>query len=111
MFLIRFISKYFIQNLDEKDLAKAFERSNFVTAAPSPSSQNGIPAGHNEVNHDIKVLPVSNGVVSSSIISAYVSAVVDVLIKSPLGYKLTKFLVDLSIFDSFLWIQGSFLSV
>ncbi|XP_055332714.1 dymeclin-like [Paramacrobiotus metropolitanus] len=87
MFLIRFICKYFIQNLDEKDLVKAFERSVTPPAVNGddqsrtnlPRAVNGDGGDHNGNG------PVASTVGSASVISAYVSAVVDILIKSPVS--------------------------
>ena len=111
MFLIRFINKFFTQNLDERDLASSFERDQPMNASPSPdslaelsyggggvSNGNGLP-----VSAATPTLPVTNGTGVAaahaehaptdrenggpvSNLAAYIDSIVDILIASPVGY-------------------------
>jgi hypothetical protein len=98
MFLIRFINKFFIQNLDEKDLARTFERSGtplFSARVDTPAAyENGGAAAN------IAVLANGNGLHGHdedgpvelksgsplSTLAAYIYSIVDLLIKSPVGF-------------------------
>ena len=61
MFLIRFINKFFIQNLDEKDIEITFERSDITTVAEPVNSHPHVPTGLSNGTNAPTVLAATHG--------------------------------------------------
>ena len=87
MFLIRFINKYFIQNLEEADLSKCFEHyslPNSAKVSPSPVNGNGVVNGTGNLSSETSQSSIES--FESPVLTFYLNAIIDILIHSPAGY-------------------------